>query len=252
MTPDDALYAYAVVAGDAAPPDAAAAIFPGVGVQLVRAGGCAAVVSAVPRHLFANGPEGRLDDPDWIAERAQAHHAVVAACAMVGPALPLAFGALFSDAAPLEAWLVRHDETLRHALRQVAGCAEWSLRVEEDAPAHEGWLDAHDSGLRDLSVRLATAAPGTAYLLGQRRVQLRAAARAARLRDLSARLGRRLDAHARAMPADMTWLVAADRAPAMRAEIARVAKELDGSGLSVSLAGPWPAYASARAALSDG
>jgi hypothetical protein len=193
-----------------------------------------------------------MADPDWLAPRAAAHHAVVAACAVPGPALPLAFGALFSDEAPLIDWLLPRAPALRAALAAVSGCAEWSLRIEEDVPAHAAWLDTHHPALCEMARRIEAAAAGTAFLLGRRRMQLRAEARSARMQSLSRRLHERLQAHARALPAELTALVATDRTPALHAAVAEIGEEVAPSGVTLRLVGPWPAYASARAALQHG
>jgi hypothetical protein len=250
--PADALYAYAVLPeGAALPPAGTPAILPGAGFDLVRVGGCAALASPVPRAPFQAGPEGRMADPAWLAERAHAHHAVVAACAAAGPALPLAFGALFSSPAPLAAWLSQRAAALRDGLWHVAGCAEWSACVDEDPAAHATWLDLHDPRLRDIATRIDGLTAGRAYLFGRRRQQLRTEARAARIQHLSQELQARLAAHARALPAAMTGLVAADRTEALRADMDRMAQDLAGSGLALRLVGPWPPYASARAVVAD-
>jgi hypothetical protein len=251
MTPD-ALYAYAVVEAGATPPAAIPAILPGAGFALVPGGGCAALVSAVPRAPFQDGPAGQGGDPAWVTERAAAHHAVVSACTAAGATLPLAFGALFSGPAPLAAWLEARGTALRAALAHVAGCAEWTVRVEEDAAAHAAWLDAHDPALREVADRAGSAAAGTAYLLHRQRDRLRNAARAARCSGLRDRLAAALQAHAQALPEAMTALVARQRDAELRAEVARIGAEFAGSGLAPRLAGPWPPYAAAREAIGRG
>ena len=158
----EALYAYAVVSADAALPRDVDAILPGAGFALVQAGGCAALVSLVAREPFEAGPGCRGDDPAWVAARAAAHHAVVAA--LPGAVLPLAFGALFSGAAPLAAWLAAREAALMAALAQVEGCAECTAKLEEDPARHAAWLDEHDENLRDLARRARDATAGTAFL----------------------------------------------------------------------------------------
>jgi hypothetical protein len=60
-------------------------------------GDVVALASLVPRALFDRADAGnRTAEPDWMAARLAAHHAVCAAASDAGPALPLAFGALFS------------------------------------------------------------------------------------------------------------------------------------------------------------
>lgn len=244
----NALYAYAVVPRDARLPEGVDAILPGAGFSLVRAGGCAALVSVVAREPFEPGPGCRGNDPGWVAERAAAHHAVVAA--LPGAVLPLAFGALFSGPEPLAAWLAAREETLLAALAQVEGCAECSAKLEEDPARHAAWLDEHDDNLRDLARRAREAGAGTAFLLGRSREKRMNEARAARhavlARDVAARLGR----HAHVMPEPLTALVRRSDLPALMGEMAETAKGLAESGIALRLVGPWPAYAYARAALS--
>lgn len=243
----DALYAYAVLPADAALPGDAAAILPGAGFALVRAGGCAALVSPVPRAPFEAGPATRANDPAWVAERAAAHHAVVAA--LPGAVLPLAFGALFSGPGPLAEWLAAREAALLAALAQVDGCAECTAKLEEDPARHAAWLDAHDENLRDLARRASEASAGTAFLLARTREKRLAEARAARAammaREVAARLGR----HAHVMPEAMTALVRRADLPALMAELSATARELAESGIALRLVGPWPPYAYARAAI---
>lgn len=247
----DALYAYGVVPSDAALPEGVDAILPGAGFRLVRNGGCAALVSAVAREPFTPGPGCRGDDPAWVAERAAAHHGVVAAMAAQGAVLPLAFGALFSGPAPLAEWLAAREDVLLSALVQVEGCAECTAKLEEDPARHAAWLDAHDDNLRDLARRAREAAAGTAFLLGRSREKRMTEARAARhamvARDVASRLGR----HARVMPEPLTALVRQADLPALMGELEMTAAAMAESGIALRLVGPWPAYAYARAALSE-
>ncbi|WP_439551167.1 GvpL/GvpF family gas vesicle protein [Falsiroseomonas sp.] len=244
----EALYAYAVVSADAALPRDVDAILPGAGFALVQAGGCAALVSLVAREPFEAGPGCRGDDPAWVAARAAAHHAVVAA--LPGAVLPLAFGALFSGAAPLAAWLAAREAALMAALAQVEGCAECTAKLEEDPARHAAWLDEHDENLRDLARRARDATAGTAFLLARTREKRMAEARAARAtmlaRDVAARLGR----HAHVMPEALTALVRRADLPALMDDVAATASDLAESGIALRLVGPWPPYAFARAALS--
>jgi hypothetical protein len=252
MTPETALYAYAVLPADAAVPTGAPSILPGAALALLAGPGCAMLISAVPRAPFVEGPACRTGEPDWIAARARAHHAVVAAAAACGPVLPLAFGALFSGPQPVQAWLAARAARLRAALAEVAGCAEFTARLEEDTEHHIAWLDAHDDGLRALAERAQQASAGTAFLLGQSRARRLTEARAARQAALARDLAARMESHARALPGAMTALVPEADVPALRADLERIAAQLAGTGLALRLAGPWPPYAFARTALADG
>jgi hypothetical protein len=250
-----ALYAYAVVAADA-PVPVLKAILPEAPILAVRHGGLAVLVSPVPRALFETGsPEARTADPAWMAARATRHHAVVMAASEPGPALPLAFGALFSDEAALLAWLMAHEATLAAALPLVADAAEWSLSLSADAPRHAAWLAAHDPALAALRRQAEAAAPGTAYLLRKRLGKVEQGVRAAhleatlqRLADMTAGVAR----HTAAMAprgdraGGITALVPRAQAGTLHSAIAALASSCQEAGLAAELSGPWPPYAFAR------
>jgi len=249
--PITALYAYAVV-------DPAAAWPPNSPLSLVAADGVAAVVGEVDRAAFEPGPECRTNDPDWVAAAAAAHHAVVAACVAGGPALPLAFGALFSGPTPLRAWLTERAAALRPALAEVAGCEEWGLTLMEDAAAHAAWLETHDPALRDLAAAADRASQGTRFLLERRRSRALTALRANRHRATGERIGGILASHARraavaAAAQALSWngLVPRAAVAALRTDLATAARDLAETGMTLALSGPWPAYAFAREALRD-
>jgi hypothetical protein len=130
----DALYAYAVVPEGSRLPAGAPPILPGARHVLVAGGGCAALVSPVPRAPFQPGPAGRLGDPDWLAERARAHRGAVAAAAAAGPVLPLAFGAIFAGPGALAAWLEARGARLRAALTGRDPLDRVRAEVERDLP----------------------------------------------------------------------------------------------------------------------
>lgn len=249
-----ALYAYAVVEPDAALPS-------GSPLTLVAADGVAAVVGEVDRAAFEPGPDCRTNDPDWVAAAAAAHHAVVAECVATGPALPLAFGALFSGPMPLQAWLMARVAALRPALGEVAGCEEWGLALMEDAVAHAAWLETHDTALRDLAAAADRASEGTRFLLERRRSRALTALRANRHRALGEQVGGILAGHARraagaattAAAPTLSWTGLVPRAAVamLRADLANAARDLAETGMTLALSGPWPAYAFAREALRD-
>lgn len=251
-----ALYAYAVVAADA-PVPVLEAILPHAPILAVRHGALAVLASPVPRALFETGsPEAMTADPAWMAARATRHHAVVMAASEPGPALPLAFGALFSDGAALLAWLVAHEATLAAALPLVEGAAEWSLSLSEDTQRHAAWLAAHDPALAALRRQAEAAGPGTAYLLQKRLGKVEQGVRAAhleatlqRLADMTAGVAR----HTAAMAprgdraGGITALVPRAQAGVLNNAVAALAQSCQEAGLATELSGPWPPYAFARA-----
>jgi Gas vesicle synthesis protein GvpL/GvpF len=252
-----ALYAYGVLpAGLLAP--VAEPILPGAAVGLVGEAGLAALISPVPRALFEPGPDCRMTDPGWVAERAAAHHAMLAAAAAQGPVLPLAFGALFSSEAPLRDWLRGRAAALQQGLAAIDGCEEWGLILTEDEASHAAWLAATDAGLRRMAAEAVAAPEGTAFLLERRRDRALAAARAAHRQQVAGAAAAMLGKAARAAEASPPqpdriagWSALLPRGARdeLEREIRALAEALAPTGLGLRLTGPWPAYAYARGAL---
>jgi hypothetical protein len=252
-----ALYAYGVLPAGA-PLPAAAPILPGAAAALVQEGDLSALVSPVPREAFEAGTDCRMTDPAWVAERASAHHAMLAAAATHGPVLPLAFGALFSSEAPLRAWLRGSAVALQDALVAIAGCEEWSLTLTEDEPAHAAWLGEAHEGLRRMAAEAAAAPPGTAFLLERRRDRALAAARAEHRQQAATEAAGLLSEAARTVElsppqqgrvAAWSALVARQARGELERSVMALAETLAPTGLGLRLTGPWPAYAFARGAL---
>lgn len=246
-----ALCAYAVL-----PAHAAMAGDPAL--RLVTEGPVAALVGTVPRAEYEAGPEGRGEDPAWIAEQAARHHAVVTAAAaqLGGAALPLALGALFSAEDPLRRWLADRAATLAAALAAIAGCEEWVVALREDDAAHEAWLAARDPDLLALDAQARSAGEGRGFLISRQRQRLATARLAERRRALGAAVADALARHARHLAPEgraPRWngLVPRDSVAALRSEIDAMAREMAQSGVTPTLSGPWPAYAFAREAVRD-
>ncbi len=254
-----AWYIYCVVPAAADAP-AAEGILPGSHLEAVAANGVTVLASLVPRAFFdESDPASRTADPDWMAARVEAHHAVIAAAAAAGPCLPLAFGALFSSLDLLRDWIGPRTDALCSGLNHVAGHAEWVLLLQEDGAAHVAWLDRHDPDLRRMAETVAAAGEGTAYLLLRRLDKARGAARTRHLDAIAATVGKWIgDAgfqiHAdRARAGLPAWssLIPDDATQALSDRAALLAADLAHAGLSLQLSGPWPAYAFARGALSE-
>ena len=257
-----AWYVYGAVPGGA-PVPSARTILPGAAIEAIRFGSIAILASVVPRGLFDQGdPANRTADPDWMAARVEAHHAVNAAAAAIGPTLPLAFGTLFSNLDLLRDWLMPRSAALLSALERVNGQSEWALSLQEDETAHAAWLDRNDPALSQLAESAANAERGTAYLLGRRLDKARSAARIQHLNAIAASVANWVraagfdlftDPPRNGMPA---WTaLTPDQAPngqnALPARVGQLAADLAHAGLSLRLSGPWPAYAFARHALSQ-
>ncbi|MGK7867661.1 GvpL/GvpF family gas vesicle protein [Falsiroseomonas sp. E2-1-a20] len=255
----EALYAYAVAPTGSLPDRLDIdGILPGAMVLALDEAGLTALASTVPREAFEAGPGCRMEDADWLADRAAAHHGVVAA--LPGTVLPLAFGAVFSGEAPLRDWLRQCAPRLSSALAAVSGCTEWAVTLEEDAVRHGIWLREADPALARLASQADRASPGTAFLLARRLDKALAASRQARLQDTAQSLGRLLLAEARHLApsrprngavAGWSALLGQAAQHRLRTALEAEALALSGTGLSLNLSGPWPPYAFAREAMSD-
>ncbi len=258
----DAWYVYSVLPADAGVP-ATPAILPGVTIAALHSQGLTALVSLVPRALFDRAsPTQRTADPEWMAERVAAHHAVNVAATAAGPCLPLAFGVLFSQPEGLVTWLDTRGAALRAALKQVAGQSEWALSLQQDAARTAAWLEQTDPTLQALAASAAGAGEGTAFLMTKRRDKARAVAARAAIESQSAVIVDRLtscgfrmlpDSPAAGMPA---WTIITQTRSRVRSKpladvVAALGADLAPTGLSLRLTGPWPNYAFARTALAE-
>ncbi|MBU8543690.1 MULTISPECIES: GvpL/GvpF family gas vesicle protein [Roseomonadaceae] len=242
-----ALYAYAVTMGGMPLPQAPG-ILPGLPLLALDEAGLTVLASQVPEGFF-----DAAEDPDWLGARAEAHHRVVAA--VPGPTLPLALGAVFPDPGSLRLWLRQRARRFGCALAAVSGCAEWSVTLEEDVAQHAAWLRQADPDL---------ARPATSDEIGQptapRPGAALLAARQARRRQAAQDLARLLGAEARHLAptrpeagavAGWAALLAGDAQRRLRKALDTAAMDLAGTGLVLSLAGPFPPYAYAREAARD-
>jgi hypothetical protein len=258
-----AWYLYSVLPASTAPPSIEG-ILPGVKVDAMRFGSLSVLMSLVPRGLFDNAdPANQTGDPDWMAARVAAHHAVNAAATAWGPSLPLAFGSLFSSLNLVGQWLVQRQTALVKALARVSGCAEWVLSLREDAEARETWLSRHDPKLKSLAASVAASGQGTAYLLSRKVDKAKAAASADQLRAATATISGRLALAGFTLTEEPLafeapkWTIlvpsGADRPDEPADELAGLVIELGDefspAGLMPRLSGPWPAYGFARHAL---
>jgi hypothetical protein len=254
----EALYVYAVLPGGGGAVPDAAAILAGSRVGSLSEAGLAALVSHVPRCLFeANHPLSRADDPGWIAACAETHHRIVSLATQAGPCLPLGFGTVFASEETLRAWLATEAAALRKTLDAVADRQEWGIALIEDPVAHDGWLDTHEPALRRLAEAVATARPGTGYLLERQLARAREEARAQHQQAAAARLTEHLATQGFEIRREtgepgFAWSLLSDRDPGLPTRLEALAKDLFAeNGLALRVTGPWPPYAFARAAWQE-
>jgi hypothetical protein len=214
------------------------------------------IVSDVPASRYDEAAlAAGLQNLDWVSRRALAHEAVVEHFLAAPAVLPMQLFTLFtSDARALE-HIARDRRRVDRLLRRFARQQEWGLRLSfDERGALQAVEDEHQSRRRRRAVATES---GAAYLARKRdlmdvtRGQLTAARREAdqlfRAMSREATDARRRRATEQATPGsrlllDAAFLVPSRRANAFRGSLRRRARSLSGSGLVVSLTGPWPPY----------
>lgn len=258
MTPP-LTYVYCLVRSSKAPAvGAVPAAMPGAkGVRVLKAAPDTwAIVSSVPAReydeaMLATG----LQNIDWVGRRAMAHETVVEHFLTAPAVLPLQLFTLFtSDERALE-YVAQEWRRIDRILTRFDRQLEWGLRLSFDERAARQAVEDNHRSRR--TRRAGAAESGAAYLARKRdlfdvtRVQLTAARTAAdrlyRAMSREATEARRRRSTEQATPGsrlllDAAFLVPARAASAFRSALRQQARRLSGSGLVVSLTGPWPPY----------
>ena len=253
--------------------DAPQAIPAGDSIRIVDVGQRMwAVVSSVPPAEYSEDALRRgLQNLEWVSRRAMAHEAVVEHFLSASAVLPMQLFTLFmSDQRVIE--YVQHERRrIERILARVERQLEWGLRLTFDEKAAREAVEREHSGSRTVKVRAAAAqrpgdaartskvrgGPGSSYLARKRdllnvtRVQLaHARTEANRLYRALAREAteaRRRSETEQAAPGsrlllDAAFLVPARQSAAFRSALRKHARMVDGTGVVVSLTGPWPPY----------
>jgi hypothetical protein len=205
--------------------------------------------------------ERGLQQLDWVAPRALAHEAVVEHFLAAPAVLPMQLFTMFAGDERAVEHVVRDRRRIAAILRRIEGQVEWGLRLTLDPEGGPSGRDRTGPPARDR--QRAARAPGArdasgAAFLARKRDQLDLARtrlekgrseanRMYRAVSREATAARRRTATEQAAPGsrlllDAAFLVPARRATAFRALVGRHVRALKGTGLTVSLTGPWPAY----------
>ncbi|WP_162958436.1 GvpL/GvpF family gas vesicle protein [Nocardia yunnanensis] len=128
MDNEYAQWVYAVRRGEVPPPAATGVC--GETVRCIHAAGLTAVVGAVPLADFdSDALQRNLNDFDWLAAAARAHHAVVEAASAGRPVIPVRLAVLCRDDEGVRRLLIERESDFRSALDLVDGRAEWGVRA---------------------------------------------------------------------------------------------------------------------------
>ncbi|MDD7940983.1 GvpL/GvpF family gas vesicle protein [Actinomycetospora lutea] len=249
---DTLTYVYAL-ARDVEP--AAVGGLTGVGggpVRLLTGDGVTAVVSDVDRGEFEERAlEERLEDLEWLAATARAHHHVVDTLGHDHLVAPLALATVYFDDERVRAVLAEGRDTFAAALDRLAGRAEWGLKIyarkgggaaagAEAAKPTSGadYLRQRRKALRESETSLDDARAAAAEVDAEVSA-LAAATRSHRLQDAQ------LSGQSDPMVLNHAYLLPVERADELRALVASLG---DHPRIRVEVTGPWVPYSFAQAA----
>jgi len=220
--------------------------------RMITAARLTAIVGDVgDREYGAAALRRNLEDLDWLARTARAHHAVLEAVADRGPVVPMRLATLFASDAGVTGTLQERADDFHGALSLVSARSEWGVKAHAVKPAES-------APAPPVAGREGPATgPGAAYL-HRRRAQLTASKDArqealASARTVYAELGRfavssrlyppqepGLAGQSAPMVLNAAYLVADERAGEFAAAIADLTARH--RFVQLTLTGPWPAY----------
>jgi len=238
-------YVYGVVDAEL-PLDAAL-----VGLRLVPQEELAAVVAPVDLREFGEAPLAeRLNDREWLEEKARAHEDVLERVAAAGIVVPFRFGAIYKRLDDIRELLSARRDELRAALERVRGRVELGVKGWADRTRLEETLGRAPETTR--------AGSGRAYL-ERRQVEREAAADASAAAMVAARAAhdrllrcavegvvnrpqsRELSGRSEQMLLNAAYLVESDDR-SLAAEVDALNETYGRFGISFELTGPWPPY----------
>lgn len=263
---DDARGLYVYCVGEQ---DALAALFDkglpdaieeGARIELVGAGGLAAVASAVPLSEYGEaGLEERLSDPAWVAARAMRHELVVEHFAAAAAVVPLRFATIYLSRESVQRVLAERDVQLRHFVNLIRGREEWGLNLYVDRKQLREEIVNVSPRLREMREQADALSPGRAYMLRKQIDSLRDTEAAEIRKRVKSQAGgiimragftavanKPLRANEKTehgeVVARVVFLLDRRRRKALRAHAEKLAVEYAPLGFKVELVGPWPAY----------
>jgi hypothetical protein len=198
-----------------------------------------------------------LEDLDWLAAVAQAHHGVIEAVAQLGTVLPMRLATVYASEASMRASVAGRECGLRAAMDRLRSHAEWGVKGYAAQPLARATGTAAAGGMPPEVADDAGAGSGMAYLrrrrdaLSAQRESWRDAADGAQAAH--AKLTRlcaasrlhppqsaQLSGRKEAMVLNGAYLLDNDRAAEFSAAVAAL-NDSD-PRLRLELTGPWPPY----------
>lgn len=222
--------------------------------RTITAAGLTAIVGDVGAREYGEAAlRHNLEDLDWLAQTARAHHAILEAVAGRGPVVPMRLATLFASDAGVTGTLQERADDFREALSLISTRSEWGVKAYAVKPSDP----AGESGRQVAGREGPATGPGAAYLQ-RRRAQLTASKDArseslASARTVYAELSRfavtarlyppqapDLAGQQAPMVLNAAYLVADERADEFAAKMADLTARH--RSVQLTLTGPWPAY----------
>lgn len=127
-------YVYAVCGAAPEPPAEKPAGVSGAPVEVVPCADLLAVVSEVPAEEFsADRIEEAMQDLQWLAATARAHHEVVDAFGRHTAVAPLSLATVFDDRSRVQQAIGERRDALAAVLERVRGRVEWGIKMYRPA-----------------------------------------------------------------------------------------------------------------------
>jgi hypothetical protein len=241
-------WVYGVLGGDdtEALPETVAGVV-GAPVEVVRAGGLAALVSEVPLEQFGDEAlRANLEDLRWLEAVARAHEAVLETAMGAGTVVPVRLCTIYRSRERVTGFLAEQSEGMRASLETLRGRSEWGVKLfarnaggdpaAGAEPPEGGAYLARRRQERDARDQARRAGEEAARRVHER---VQRVAVASRINSPQAP-----EAHGREarMLLNAAYLVADERHDALGEAIEELVAELEPENLDVELTGPWPPY----------
>jgi hypothetical protein len=238
-----------------------AGIEPGSTIEVVREGGLAALVSAVPAAEYDDERlREHLEDLEWVERTARRHESVLEAALEQVTIVPLGLCTIYRDLGGVHRLLRERRAALAQGLERIDRSVEWGVKVFAGASASRD-IELLDPAAPEEEAALegARERPGATYLTQRQRERERSE-RASELLAVCAdavheRVSRcareavknppqRPELHGRelAMILNGAYLIDRDHEQELYETIASVQGEWEPRGFVLELTGPWPPY----------
>ena len=190
--------------------------------------------------------ERGLRDLDWVSEIALAHEAVVEYFARARGAVvvPMKLFTMFSSIHKAAADVTVGRTAIERAMRHIAGCEEWGVRITRrpGAVAPAGGAARPASGAAFLAAKKHARDSAANTRAASLAAAETAFGRLSRLAKDAYRRPRRQEPGSNPPILEAAFLVTARARARFKAEAARQAALCAPAGADLSLTGPWPAY----------